>query len=189
MCVMDAAVKEAAVARFLREYPDMGRAVCDHPALLGCADVDWSRIPGCPAGVPALLHALLDEIAGPAALPVLENVLMNSVFHMSAVMPAVLPFLIRLAAVPDIAVRSDLLELLVVAAELSLPVDADDERQVLLFGKDSDHPEREWCRAAFAAHASDLRALLKEGTLPDALISVDDRESLLRAVDPQRCPS
>ncbi|WP_404950812.1 hypothetical protein HFP69_35320 [Streptomyces sp. ARC12] len=65
----------------------------------------------------------------------LENVLMNSVFHMSAVMPAVLPFLIRLAAVPDIAVRSDLVELLVVAAELSLPVDADDERQVLLFGR------------------------------------------------------
>ncbi|WP_190008037.1 hypothetical protein [Streptomyces anulatus] len=186
---MDAAIKEAAVARFLRDYPDMRRAVCDHPALRGCADVAWTRIPGCPAGVPALLHALLDEIAGPAALPVLENVLMNSVFHMSAVMPAVLPFLIRLAAVPDIAVRSDLVELLIVAAELSLPVDADDERQVLLFGKDSDHPEREWCRAAFAAHASDLRALLKEGTLPDALISMDDRESLLRAVDPQRCPS
>ncbi|MFC8701058.1 hypothetical protein ACH4VQ_15595 [Streptomyces anulatus] len=186
---MDAAVKEAAVARFLREYPDMRRAVGDHPELLGCADVDWSRIPGCPAGVPALLHALLDETAGPAALPVLENVLMNSVFHMSAVMPAVLPFLIRLAAVPDTAVRSDLVELLVVAAELSLPVDADDERQVLLFGKDSDHPEREWCRAAFAAHASDLRVLLKEGTFPDALISVDDRECLLRAVNPQRCPS
>lgn len=69
------------------------------------------------------------------------------------------------------------------------PVDADDERQVLLFGKESEHPEREWCRAAFATHASDLRALLEEGALPDGLISVDDRECLLRAVDPQRCPS
>lgn len=189
MCVMDAAVKEAAVTRFLHEYPQMERTVCDHPALLGCAGVDWSRIPGCPAGIPALLHGLLDEVVGPAALPVLENVLMNSVFHVSAVMPAVLPFLIRLAAVPDIAVRSDLVELLVVAAELSLPVDADDERQVLLFGKDTDHPEREWCRAAFAAHASALRALLEQGALPDGLISVDDRECLLRAVEPQCCPS
>lgn len=58
-----------------------------------------------------------------------------------------------------------------------------------MFGKDCDHPEREWCRAAFAAHASDLRALLEERTLPDGLISVDDRECLLRAVEPQRCPS
>ncbi|WP_033312542.1 hypothetical protein RFN58_12490 [Streptomyces iakyrus] len=78
---------------------------------------------------------------------------------------------------------------MVLAADLSLPVEADDERQVLLFGKDCDHPEREWCRAAFAAHAFDLRALLEEGTLPDGLISVDDRESLLRAVEPRRYPS
>ncbi len=189
MCVMDAAVKEAAVARFLREYPQMEQAAGDHPALLGCADVGWSQIPGCPAGVPVLLRGLLDEVAGPAALPVLENVLMNSVFHVSAVMPAVLPFLIRLAAVPDIAVRSGLVDFLVVAADLSSSVDADDELQVLLFGKDSDHPEREWCRAAFAAHASALRALLEDGALRDGLISVDDRECLLRAVEPQRRPS
>ncbi|MGX1506128.1 UNVERIFIED_CONTAM: hypothetical protein RKD43_004753 [Streptomyces graminofaciens] len=188
MCVMDTAVKEAAVARFLREHPEMEQAACDHPPLLGCADVDWSQIPGCPAGVPALLRGLLDEAVGPEALPVLENLLMNSVFHMSAVMPAALPFLIRLAAVPDIAVRPDLVGLLVVAAELSSSVDAD-ERQVLLFGKDSDHPEREWCRAAFAAHASALRALLEDGTLPAGLISADDRECLLRALEPQRCPS
>ncbi|WP_406065897.1 hypothetical protein OG462_40645 [Streptomyces sp. NBC_01077] len=186
---MDAAVKEAAVARFLREYTQMVRAARDHPALLGCADVGWSRIPGCPAGIPVLLRGLLDEAAGPKALPVLENVLMNSVFHGSAVMPAALPFLIRLAAVPDIAVRSGLVEFLVVAAELSLPVDADDERRVVLFGKDCDHPEREWCRAAFAAHASALRALLEDETLPDGLISADDRECLLRAVELQRYPS
>ncbi|MFF5454719.1 hypothetical protein ACFY40_26330 [Streptomyces sp. NPDC012950] len=181
---MDTAVEEAAVARFLREYPRMAQAACDHPALLGCADVDRSRIPGCPAGIPALLRSLLDEEVGPAALPVLENVLMNSVFHMSAMMPAVLPFLIRLAALPDIAVRSDLIEILVVAAELSLPVDADDEDQVLLFGKDEDHPERERCRAVFAAHASALRALLEDESLPGGLISVDDRERLLEVVEP-----
>ncbi|XIE81558.1 hypothetical protein AB6O49_34230 [Streptomyces sp. SBR177] len=160
---MDAAVKEAAVSRFLREYPQMERVAGDHPALLGCTDIDWSQIPGCPAGIPVLLRSLLDKVAGPAALPVLGNVLMNSVFHVSAVMPAVLPFLIRLAAVPGIAVRSGLVDILVVAAELSSSVDADDERQVMMLGKDCDHPEREWCRAAFAAHASDLRALLEEG--------------------------
>ncbi|MFJ5934447.1 hypothetical protein [Streptomyces sp. NPDC093071] len=187
--MMDTAVKEAAVARFLSEYPQMAQTAFDHPALLGRTDVDWSRIPGCPAGIPVLLRSLLDEAVGPVALPVLENVLMNSVFHMSAVMPAVLPFLIRLVAVPDIAVRSDLIEILVVAAELSLPVDADDEHQVLLFGKDDDHPEREWCRTAFAAHASALRALLEDESLPDGLISVDDRERLLGVVESQRSPS
>ncbi len=184
MCVMDTAVKEAAVVRFLREHPQMAQAAFDHPALLGCADVDWSRIPGCPAGIPVLLRSLLDEAVGPAALPVLENVLMNSVFHTSAVMPAVLPFLIRLAAVPDIAVRPDLIEILVIAAELSFPVDADDENQVLLFGKDDDHPERERCRAVFAAHASALRALLEDDSLPDGLISADGHERLLGVVEP-----
>ncbi|MFI5824919.1 hypothetical protein ACIA8I_38480 [Streptomyces rishiriensis] len=186
MCVVDAAAKEAAVARFLREYPQIERAECGLPALLGCAAVAWSQIPGCPAGIPVLLRGLLDQIAGPEALRVLDNVLMNSVFHVSAAMPAALPFLIRLAGLPDIAVRSGLVDLLVVAAELSQPVDADNERQVLLLGNECDHPEREWCRAAFAAHASALRALLADETLPDGLISADDRECLLKAVESQR---
>lgn len=69
MCVMDAAVKGAAVSRFRREYPQMERAACDHPALLGCTDVDWSQIPGCPAGIPVLLRSLLDEAAGPRLCP------------------------------------------------------------------------------------------------------------------------
>ncbi|GGS15528.1 hypothetical protein GCM10010221_10670 [Streptomyces parvus] len=189
MCVMDVAVKEAAVARFLHAHPEVAQAACDHPALLGCADADWSRIPGCPEGVPALLRGLLDEAAGPEAMLVLENVLMNSVFHVSAVMPTALPFLIRLAAVPDIAVRPDLVGLLVIAAELSSPVDADDERQVLMFGKDSDHPERAWCRDVLAAHAPALRALLDEGPPPGGLIGADDRDCLLRALEPQRGPS
>ncbi|MEV6058237.1 hypothetical protein [Streptomyces sp. NPDC052107] len=183
---MDAAAKEAAVARFLREYPQIEQADCDHPALLGCTDVAWSQIPGCPAGIPVLLRGLLDPIAGPKALRVLGNVLMNSVFHVSTAMPAALPFLIRLATLPDIAVRSGLVDLLVVAAELSQPVDADNERQVVLLGNDCDHPEREWCRAAFAAHASALRALLEDETRPDGLISADDHECLLKAVEPQR---
>ncbi|MFG2989147.1 hypothetical protein ACGFZK_07570 [Streptomyces sp. NPDC048257] len=186
---MDEAVKEAAVARFLHEYSQIERAASDHPALLGCADVDWSQIPGCPAGIPVLLRGLLDEVAGTEALRVLGNVLMDSIFHASAAMPAALPFLIGLASVPDIAVRPGLVELLVVAAEVSSPVDAANERQVLLLGNDCDYPERERVRAAFAAHASALSALLEDEALPDGLISADDRECLLKAVEPQRHPS
>ncbi|MFD8020429.1 hypothetical protein ACFV6G_08385 [Streptomyces lavendulae] len=183
---MDAAAKEAAVARFVREHPQAGQAECDHPALAGCADADWSRIPGCPAGIPVLLRGLLDEAVGPEALRVLENVLMDSIFHPSAAMPTALPFLIRLAAVPDIAVRPDLVELLAIVAEVSQPVEADDAGQAGLFGKDCDHPERERCRAAFVAHASELRALLEDESLPEGLLSADDRECLLRALEPQR---
>ncbi|MFG2489302.1 hypothetical protein ACGFSI_42030 [Streptomyces virginiae] len=187
--MMDATAKEAAVAQFLHEYPQIERAACDHPALLGCADVDWSQIPGCPAGIPVLLRGLLDAVAGPEALRVLGNVLMNSIFHAGAAMPAALPFLIGLAGVPNTTVRPGLVELLVVAAEVSSPVDSGDERQVLLLGSDCDHPERERVRAAFAAHASALSALLEDEALPDGLISADDRECLLKAVEPQRHPS
>ncbi|MFD7099297.1 hypothetical protein [Streptomyces xanthophaeus] len=183
---MDAAAREAAVARFLREHPQAGQAEGDHPALVGCADADWSQIPGCPAGIPVLLRGLLDQAAGPEALRVLGNVLMNSIVHLSAAMPTALPFLIRLAAVPDIAVRPGLVELLAYVAELSRPVD---EGRAGLFGNECDHPEREWCRAAFATHASELRALLEDESLPDGLLSVDDRECLLKAVEAQRAPS
>ncbi|MFD9162220.1 hypothetical protein ACFVZ8_09470 [Streptomyces sp. NPDC059558] len=179
---MDAAAKEAAVARFLREYPQAGQAEGDYPALVGCADVDWSQIPGCPAGIPVLLRGLLDQAAGPEALRVLGNVLMDSIFHLSAAMPTALPFLIRLAAVPDIAVRPGLVELLAHVAELSRPVG---EGQAGLFGNERDHPEPEWCRAAFATHASELLALLEDESLPDGLLSADDRECLLKAVEPQ----
>lgn len=41
----------------------------------------------------------------------LGNVLINSILHLSAAMPTALPFLIRLAAVPDIAVCPGLFEL------------------------------------------------------------------------------
>ncbi|MFE2163667.1 hypothetical protein ACFXB3_01070 [Streptomyces sp. NPDC059447] len=183
---MDVAAKEAAVARFLREYPQTGQAECDHPALVGCADVDWSQVPGCPAGIPVLFRGLLDQTAAPEALRVLDNVLMNDIFHPSAGMPLALPFLIRLAASPDIAVRFDVVESLAVVAQLSQPVEADGEGRAGLFGNDRDHPEREWCRAAFAAHAPELRALLEDESLPDGLLSADDREYLLKAAEPER---
>jgi hypothetical protein len=93
---------------------------------------------------------------------------MDSVFHTSAAMPTALPFLIRLAADPGIPVRDGLLGLMVVAADLSQPADADVERAVLLLGKDEDHPEREQCRAVFLHHAPLLRELLDDETLrPD----------------------
>ncbi|MET7666943.1 hypothetical protein [Micromonospora luteifusca] len=177
---MDAADRKAAVARFLQEHAQVRRADNEHPALRGCAEIAWSKIPGCPAGIPFLFQGLLDRATAPEAERVLSNVLMGSVFHLSAAMPAALPFLLRLAADPEISVRSDLLDLVVVAAELSQPVDASNERAVLLLGKDSDHPEREQCRAAFSEHASLLRVLLDDDTLNAA-----DRATLQQVVGPQ----
>ncbi|MCY0954900.1 hypothetical protein [Streptomyces sp. H27-S2] len=96
----------------------------------------------------------------------LGNVLMDSVFHAGAAMPTALPFLLRLAANPDIAVRSGLVDFVVVAAELSQPVAADNDPMVLLLGNDGDHPEREQCRAAFIEHASLLHVLLIDESPP-----------------------
>ncbi|MFG1838078.1 hypothetical protein ACGFH8_06530 [Micromonospora sp. NPDC049175] len=162
---MDAAAKEAAVARFLQEYPQRDRAASENPSLRGCAEVAWSEIPGCPAGIPSLFYGLLDQVAAPEAARVLTNVLLDGVFHLSAAMPAALPFLLRLVANPDVSVRSGLFDLVVVTAELSQPVDADNERAVLLLGNDSDHPERAQCRAIFSEHASLLHTLLDDDTL------------------------
>ncbi|MEV4545973.1 hypothetical protein [Micromonospora echinaurantiaca] len=165
---MDAAAKQAAVARFLEEYAQVGRAGNEHPALRGCAEIAWSEIPDCPADLPYLFYGLLDQVAAPEAARVLTNVLMGGVFHLSAAVPAALPFLLRLAADPEISVRSDMLDVVVVTAELSQPVDADNERAVLLLGNDSDHPERELCRNAFSAHASLVRRLLHDDTVDAA---------------------
>ncbi|MFI6515653.1 hypothetical protein ACIBF1_08860 [Spirillospora sp. NPDC050679] len=85
--------------------------------------------------MPVLLRGLLDEVAGPEALRVLRNVSVNGVLHISAAMPAILPFLIRLASVPDIALRTSLPDLLVIAAALSSPVDPDDEHGTPLLGR------------------------------------------------------
>ncbi|MEU4640802.1 hypothetical protein [Micromonospora sp. NPDC023814] len=167
MCVVDAAAKEAAVGRFLQQYPQVSAAEGDHPGLRGCAEVLWSAIPGCPAGIPSLFYGLLDQVAAPEAARVLTNVLMDGVFHLSAAMPAALPFLLRLAADPDVPVRTELLDLVMITVELSQPVDGDDERAVLLLGSDSDHPERERCRRVLSDHASLLR-MLPDGTLTQA---------------------
>ncbi|MFI7430172.1 hypothetical protein ACIBPB_24525 [Micromonospora sp. NPDC049836] len=178
--MVDAAAKEAAVVRFLEENAHVGRPDNEHPALRGCTEIAWSEIPGCPADVPLLFNGLLDEVAAPEAARVLTNVLMGGIFHLSAAMPAALPFLLRLAADPEISVRSSLLDLVVITAELSQPVDAENERAVLLLGNDSDHPERELCREVFSAHAPLVRTLLHDDTVDAA-----DKALLEQVVGPR----
>ncbi|CAL9293451.1 hypothetical protein SUDANB51_06026 [Streptomyces sp. enrichment culture] len=57
MCRIDVAAKEAAVARFLEEFPRAPRAGRAHPALRGCEDIAWAEFPGCPAGIrPCCAH-------------------------------------------------------------------------------------------------------------------------------------
>ncbi|SMQ19383.1 hypothetical protein SAMN06272771_5863 [Streptomyces sp. Ag82_O1-12] len=103
------------------------------PELCGCDDIAWTDFPECPAGVPALLRGLLDPVAAREAERVLCIVLMDSPFSMGPAMPTALPFLIclaadpavrlRLAADPAVPVRAELVEVLLVVAELSHPVD------------------------------------------------------------------
>ncbi|MET9880280.1 hypothetical protein ABZZ36_37590 [Actinacidiphila glaucinigra] len=162
MCVIDTAAREAMVAGFLLAHPDAGRDRATHPALRGCDEVQWADLPGCPAELPALLHALLDERAAPEAARVLTNVLMDGVFRMGAAMPAALPFVIRLAADPDVPVRSAPADLVAVAAELAEPVDPGGERAVRLWGPDADHPERARCRAVLTAHAALVRPMFED---------------------------
>ncbi|CAL9595592.1 hypothetical protein [Streptomyces sp. enrichment culture] len=181
MCRIDATARNTAVARFLQEFPAMAEAGREHPALRGCDSVAWPELPGCPAGIPALLRGLLDRTTAAEAERVLHTVLMDGVFSMGPAMPAALPYLIRLTADPEVPVRSGLMELLLVVAELSHPVDEGGERAVRLFGSDRDHPERARCRAVFADHADLLRALLDEGSLLAEPLRPDERESLLRA--------
>ncbi|CAL9293458.1 hypothetical protein [Streptomyces sp. SudanB52_2052] len=114
----------------------------------------------------------------------LGNVLMDGVFRMGPAMPAALPFLLRLAAGPETSRRTGLVELLLVVAELSAPVDGGGERAVRVFGSDRDHPERAQCRAVFAQHADLVRGLLDDRTLPDGFFGPDERVSLLRAATP-----
>lgn len=176
MCVLDAAAKRAEADRFLRRYAHDVRTDCGHPALRGCDEVDWSAIPGCPPEMPVLLHGLLDPAIAPEAARVLTNVLMDGIFRLGAAMPAVLPFVLRLAvADPRVPAVSCLVDIVVVTAGLSEPVDADNENAVRLRGCDSDHPERERCRAVFAEHAALLAGL------PDELLTDADRASLRQA--------
>lgn len=183
MCRITAADKEAAVARFLQEFPLAPQAGRDHPALRGCDDITWADFPGCPAGVTALLRGLLDPAAASEAERVLCNVLMDGVFRMGPAMPAALPFLLRLAADPAVPVRAGLVEVLLVVAELSHPVDGGSEQAMRFLGSDRDHPERALCRAVFAEHADLVRGLLDDRTLPDGF-APDERASLLTVATP-----
>ncbi|MEV3970438.1 hypothetical protein AB0K68_20180 [Streptomyces sp. NPDC050698] len=168
------AAKEAAIARFLQEYPqaaDVGRR---HPALDGCEEIRWSEFPQCPAALPALLYRLLD----PAAATEAQRVLINTLFtiaEMNPAVPHVLPFLLRLADEPQVPERSRLLEYLTMVADYSEPVETANEALVQWFGSDSEHPERERCRAVFAQHAHIVE------TLPDGLIAPACRARLRRA--------
>ncbi|MFJ8039609.1 hypothetical protein ACIRBX_03725 [Kitasatospora sp. NPDC096147] len=179
MCRTDAAATAAAIAWFRREWPGAGAAGAagaGHPALAGCEDADWPN-----AGVPVLLRSLLDQEAGPEAVRVLGNALMASPLHLGCAMPTALPFLIRLAADPTVPVRSRIIELLVVAVELSEPVDPADSAAITLLGSEEARPERARCRAALTAHADALRVLLRAGAVPDEVLGAEDRESLRRA--------
>ncbi|AMW13259.1 hypothetical protein A4E84_29460 [Streptomyces qaidamensis] len=181
MCRITAAGKEAAVARFLQEFPEAPHTGRDHPALRGCDDIAWADFPGCPTGVPALLRSLLDPTAAAEAERVLCNVLMDSAFALGPAMPAALPFLLRLAADPAVPVRTELVEVLFVVAELSHPVDGSSEQAIRFLGSDRDHPERARCRAVFSEHAEVVRGLLDDRSLPGGLIPPDERASLLKA--------
>ncbi|MFH8623767.1 hypothetical protein ACH4A8_17950 [Streptomyces vietnamensis] len=87
---MDVAAKEAAIARFLDEYPRAADAGRGHPALQGCEDIRWSEFPECPAGIPMLLRALLDQEAASEAERALSNCLLNDITSMNAAMPTAL---------------------------------------------------------------------------------------------------
>ncbi|MDQ0716630.1 hypothetical protein QFZ55_006082 [Streptomyces luteogriseus] len=184
MCRITAVGKEAAVARFLQEFPQAPQSGRDHPALRGCGDIAWADFPGCPTGVAALIRGLLDPAAASEARRVLCNVLMDGVFRMGPAMPTAMPFLLRLAADPAVPVRTELVEVLLVVAELSHPVDGGSEQAIRFLGSDRDHPERARCRDVFAEHAALVRGLLDDRTLPDGLVPPDERASLLKAATP-----
>lgn len=105
----------------------------------------------------------------------LTNSVLDSISEMNMAMPMVLPFLLRLASDPQVPARSGLLDLLVSITEFSQPIDVGNEAMVRWFGSDSDHPEREQCRAVFVEHAHVVAVLAEE------LSSPDDRAKLRQA--------
>ncbi|WP_404199935.1 hypothetical protein [Streptomyces tauricus] len=175
MCKTDLADKEAAIARYLQEYPQAADAGRGHPALNGCEEVRWSIFSECPAAIPVLLCGLLDQAAAAEAQRVLINI-MFSVAEMNPAMPEVLPFLLRLAGDPQVPERSGLLDRLVTVADYSEPIDSGNAAMALWFGSDGDHPEREQCRAVFAQHAHVV------AMVPEELIDPDGRAKLRQAV-------
>ncbi|NEC90213.1 hypothetical protein [Streptomyces sp. SID12501] len=168
---MDLVAKEATIARFLQEYPQVADSDRGHPALHGCEEVRWSEFFECPAAIPILLYGLLDQTAAAEAQRALINT-MFSIADMNPAMSEVLPFLLRLAGDSQVPERVGLLNRLVMVADYSRPIDSGNEAMALWFGSDSDHPEREQCRAVFAQHANVV------AMLPEGLISPDSRAKL-----------
>jgi hypothetical protein len=170
------------VARFLSENPGVGQAAKGHPVLGGAFDIAWSKIEGCPAALAEVFGGLLNGAVAEDALRVLGIVLTDGILHLGAAMPMALPFLIECAADRAVPVRSRLVELLVIAAELSQPVGSgDDPWLVRLAGTDEEHPERAQCREVFIEYAASVHALLQDPTLPAGLLTADDRTSPLTA--------
>ncbi|MER7600301.1 hypothetical protein [Streptomyces hydrogenans] len=126
-----------------------------------------------------MLHGLLDQAAAPEAKRVLTNSILNSVREMNAAMPAVLPFLLRLAGNPQVPAQGGLLDLVVSIAGFSEPIDGRNEAMVHWFGSDSDHPEREQCRAVFAENASVVATLAEQADSPDARAKLRQAAGLL----------
>ncbi|MFK0173172.1 hypothetical protein ACIQU5_30695 [Streptomyces sp. NPDC090306] len=152
-----------------------------HPALTGCADVEWSAIPGCPDGVPVVLRGLADADAAEEADSVLDRLVMSGPMSISAAMPSVVPFLLRLTVDPSVPRRTELLGMLLIAAALSEPV-APGSGWAVAHGPDEDHPERTLCRAAFAADPVLVRQLLADQELlARASLDDGDRDSLAAA--------
>ena len=172
----------AAVAALTAAYPHLRQELSPHPALQGCEDVEWSSIPGCQVDVPVVLRGLVDPDAAEMAERALDWLVMSGPMSISAVMPAVVPYLLRLTADTSTPRRTDLLELLFVAAALSEPTDPDNEWDMAVGGPEQDHPERALCRAAFVADAPWVRRLLTDDDLfADSHLDDDERASLLQA--------
>ncbi|MEV7088079.1 hypothetical protein AB0O07_19680 [Streptomyces sp. NPDC093085] len=151
--------KEAAIERFLQEYPRAAEAGRGHPALQGCEEIDWAGFPACPARIPTLLRAVLEPVAASAAAHTLTHCLIDSIAAMNPAAPAALPFLLRLAGDPGVTERAALLDLLVLVAGFAESVDGECAAMTLWYGSEAEHPERALCRAVFAEYARVVEAV------------------------------
>lgn len=182
MCEVDHEAAVAAVAELTAAYPHLVREPARHLALVGCEDVAWSAIPGCPEDVPVVLRGLLDPDTAEEAERALSLLVMSGPMRISAVMPAVVPFLLRLAADPSVPRRGRLFDVVLVAAALSEPTDPDNAAALAMSGREEDHPERALCRAAFAADAEWVRRLPADDGLPEGAELRDyERDYLVEA--------
>ncbi|MGA4539201.1 hypothetical protein ACPA54_04335 [Uniformispora flossi] len=172
----------AAIAELVTAHPHLAEDYSVDPVLAGVEDVEWSTIPGCPAGLPAVLRGLMHPDTARSAERVLGRVVMAGPMKISSVMPAVVPFLLRLAADPRVPCRGELFGLVLAAAALSEPTDPANAWDVAVSGPEDEHPERALCRAAFAANATWVAQLLAdEELLTENPLRDDERACLLRA--------